>query len=366
MVGPVPSIDDRGGTLFEVDPTVTEPVRAGVPAGARVARNATVWAAPSGPFRLWDTSLPRQTDDTRTDRPYCTLAWDPRTQNLFVCGYSGIDLADGGFRKNATDSVLRYDTRVKRWFVVEQHDPRGIAIDAAAVVPNDRYPHHDPATSPAPHGWLNGPDGAVAAGRYLYVVAKDNSLMAQYDLASVARDPTAAPPPSRVVLRQRVALRTGGVLAVEGHCAVATWGKFLYVAFRTSSQVIRLPLDPDGDLVRPLRAEVIARFDPYDPATGTSPDITDLAFDPRGVLYVTAQKQGQVWRVGKPNPAAVYDARSGKGARPLIDLPRLTGRPSALPCNLTFDPQGRMLLCAGANDTPNAPRAGAVYRVRVN
>lgn len=145
------------------------------PAGPEVRANARPLAAPAAPpFFLYDHAVaPR--DAMLIDRPYCTLVCDGVSRNVFICGYSGIDLPGGVFRKNATDSIHRYDLRDGRWHAVEQHDPAvGPRAELGQVVPNTYYPHHDPARNPPPHGWLNGADGGCVAGDHLYFAGKDN------------------------------------------------------------------------------------------------------------------------------------------------------------------------------------------------
>jgi hypothetical protein len=345
-----PSCVDRAGTLFVVDPDVAEPVVPGAPPGARVAANARALATASAPpFHVYEGRVPPR-EDTRMDRPYCTLAWDPTSRNLFVCAFSGVDLPDGSFRKNATDALFRYDLRAERWAVVEQHRAEVVAAgELSHVAPNDRYPHHDATTAPAPHGWLNGPDGCAVAGEFLYAVAKDNSTLAQYDLADIRRDPGAGPPSSRVALGDAVDV-DGRSVHVEGHSAVVARDGWLYVGFRTTSQVIRLPLDARGDLVRPLAAQVVARFAPWDGRV--SDDLIDLAFDPEGALYVATARQGRVWRVGAPDPARPFVSAE---QAPWLDLRARAG--VATVGNIAFDAQGRLYVCGGAYDAP-----GALYR----
>ena len=120
--------------------------------------NAGVFAlADDQPFLLPDRSL-APIDDVFMDRPYCTLIYDEGSRNLFVCGYSGVDLPGPRFRKNATDSILRFDLRTREWYPVELHDQAVVPEeDLGYVVSNEHYPHHDPAANPAPHGWPNGP-----------------------------------------------------------------------------------------------------------------------------------------------------------------------------------------------------------------
>lgn len=366
--GPDASIPDRAGTLFKIDPGLAEPVVKGRLAGPEVRANGAVLVEPTAPpFRLWQPSA-EPLGDRLTDRPYCTLAWDADSRNFIICGYSGIDSSKGrGFRKNATDSVLRYDLRSRRWRIIEAHDPSKVAAaDQSAVVPNDSYPHHDPELEAAPHGWLNGPDGAEVAGRYLYVVAKDNSLLTRYDLRGIRRDPAAPPPPSRVVLRDRAPVRGRDgrvrVEAVAGHSSLAVWGGYLYIGFRTTSQVLRFPLREDGALARPVVGERVAQLAPYDAATRYGADLMDIAFSPRGELYISGGYNGVVWRVGAPDPARPF--RSAE-SEPFLDLRALTGRPRAKCGNITFGPDGFLYLACGNNDVgPETRLRGVIYRAR--
>ncbi|MHC5024083.1 MAG: hypothetical protein ACYTGG_09240 [Planctomycetota bacterium] len=146
-------IEDQAGTIYVVDPDISEPI--GRPRASEAVRtNGTILARPvSPPFRLWDRTADPPQRDRLTDRPYCTLRWHEATQSFYLCAFSGIDKPRTpedpvAFRKNLTDAVLRYDRRTQEWHEVERHE-----IEAGAS-----YPHHDPAHHPPPHGWLNGPD----------------------------------------------------------------------------------------------------------------------------------------------------------------------------------------------------------------
>ncbi|MGE3164650.1 MAG: hypothetical protein AB7O52_07080 [Planctomycetota bacterium] len=363
--GPDPTLEDHAGTLFVVDPEISEPVVRGGPVGRAVRENGRPWIAPTEPpFRLWRRSADTLADEV-TDRPYCTLAWDPRSRNFFICGYSGIDVPGRArFRKNASDSVLRYDLRAQRWFVVESHDPS--VVDSHSLtytVPNTFYPHHDPRAEDPPHGWLNGPDGAVVAGRFLYVVAKDNSVMVQYDLQGVQQDSGAGAPPSCLVLGDRVIIADGEhreAQRVEGHSALEVWGGYLYVGFRTTSDIVRFRLLASGDLAEPLVGERVAQFEPYDPATGKSADLMDMAFNSRGELFVSIARHGQIWNIGRPDPDRVF--RPGSGT-PYVDLQGLTDNPDAKSGNIEFDREDRLYICCGNDDVgPDARIAGVIYR----
>jgi hypothetical protein len=367
--GPNPEIPDLAGHIFTVDPDVHEPVVKGKAPGEAVRKNATVLAVPTNPpFHLWNRELP-STSDTLTDRPYCMLVADEPSRNLFVCGYSGIDLPrPRKFRKNATDSILRYDLRNRKWHVVDQHDPGVVPkSELEKCVAPHYYPHHDPAENPPPHGLVNGPCGAVIAGHYLYVGAKDNTALAQYDLTEIRRNPDAPPPPARYIFHRSdwkdnvfVEVKGHGNTYVEGTCALAVRDGYLYVAFRTTSQILRFPLESDGDVVRPLTGELIALFTPYDPKKkGGSANIYDMTFDRRGRLYVSPGYDGSVYCF-TPDPGRIYDARDGY-ATPYVDLMKLVGAKKS--GNICFDPDGNLYICSGKKELPEGKVRGAIYRV---
>lgn len=363
------SIDDSTGTLFRVDTRISEPVVPGELASAAVRDNATVLVRPDPrQFRLPDRSL-SPGDDYGMDRPYCTLAFDPGSRNLFVCGFSGVDLPGATFRKNATDSILRYDLRVERWFTVEKHDPTVVPQDTQGyVVSNEYYPHHDPLTNLPPHGWVNGPDGCTVVGDYLYAAAKDNHLLVQYDLANIRKRPYAAAPESRIALGPNVRLRhPGGERQVEllGPSAAAVRDGFLYVGYRTSSVVVRLAIDARGDLIRPAVAELIAVFEPWSAENRRSANLIDLAFDSTGALYASCARQGRIWKVGIPDPDQPFygddQSERATSAEPYLDLRQLTGKKTSCG-NLAFDASDRLYLCSGNYDTDSRLLAGVIYR----
>ncbi len=369
--GPIPEIEDLAGHLFGVDPAIADVVGPDSSPSALVTGNARLFAAPTEPpFRLWDRDRAAATD-LDMDRPYCTLAWDPASRNLFVCGFSGRDMPDGSFRKNPTDSVLRFDTRSDEWHVVDAH--RGDLVspdDLGAWVPSDTYPHHDTSANAPPHGWVNGPNGATVVGRWLYVVAKDNNLLVRYDLSAIQSDPGAPPPPCEAVLGDRVDLRTAdGVTShvIWGHSALAAHGGHLYIGFRTTSQVIRVPLDPDGRLTEPVVGDLVARFDPYDPQRDRSADLMDLTFNAAGELFVSTAASGRVWKIGTPDGNPVFDGRAGSTHTPYLDLRALGGNARARTGNITFDDRGRLYVCSGTYErgdyAPGAPLPGVIYRV---
>jgi len=366
--GPQADIEDRAGTLFMLDPSISEPAERGVPVGEAVRQNAAVVAAPtSPPFRVWDRRMPA-TADTLTDRPYCMLVYDEPSRNFFVCGYSGIDQpGDVRFRKNATDSIHRYDLRTGEWKAVEAHDPSVVPVAALGYdVDSTFYPHHDPEANETPHGLVNGPCGAAVAGRYLYCGGKDNSALAQYDLAEIRRDPNAPPPPGRYVFEGSrgsayVNVEGHGEMEINGTCALAVHDGYLYAAFRTTSQILRFPLDDDGDVREPLTAEYVAQFATYDPVRrGGSANIYDLAFDAQGRCYVSPGYDGAIYRF-TPDPNRLFDAQR-VDYEPFVDLEELVGAKKS--GNICFDDDGNLYVCCGQDVLPESPTRGVVYRVR--
>ncbi|MEM8884286.1 MAG: hypothetical protein AAGD14_09470 [Planctomycetota bacterium] len=368
--GPQNDIDDMAGHVFVIDPKISEPVVKGVPVSKAVRNNGRILARPtSPPFQLWSREMP-STRDTRAGRPYCQLVYDPVSRNFITCGFSGIDLPRPLiFRKNATDSVLRYDMRVGKWFVIDQHDPDVVPEkELGLTVPSRYYPHHDMTKNPAPHGMVNGPCGAAVAGRYLYVGAKDNTALVQYDLDPIRKNPNAKAPPARYIFHRAsqdknvfVNVKGHGNTYIEGTAAVEAHEGFLYVAFRTTSQIIRFPLQEDGDLVRPLQGELIAQFTRYDPKTKSgSANIYDMAFDKDGLIYVSPGYNGAVYRF-KPDPKNILDAYKGY-PKPYIDLTALIGvRRSG---NICFDDEWNLYICSGKKEVEEGKLRGVIYRVR--
>jgi hypothetical protein len=374
--GPNPEIQDLAGNIFEVDPNVHEPLVKGTPPGEAVRANARLLAeATSPPFHLWSRALP-STSDTLTDRPYAGLLLDEPSNNLFVICFSGIDLLDKPFfRKNATCAVHRYNLQTRKWYAFEAHDPTRVPVEQLAVwVPNDTYPHHDPAQNKPPHGMANGPCGGWIVGKYLYVAAKDNSALVQYDLTETRRNPEAPPPPGRYVFRRSgpqddpfLETKGHGNMYVEGTCAVAAHAGWMYVAFRTTSQIVRFPITADGDVVRPIVAEYLAQFDAYEYAGNEytkSADIFDMRINSRGDCFVSCNGQGTLWRI----PAAdqgkrVLNARKGTEENPYVNLRELTDHDKSTCGNFCFDPEDNVYICTGNEDTPEDNLRGAIYRV---
>jgi hypothetical protein len=349
------AIDDKAGTIYVIDPNVSEPVTSGTVSQA-VRGNASVFAEPTEPpFKLFDRSARPATRDRETDRPYCTLRYDEATKNFYICAFSGIDKADAGtgsvFSKNTNDAVMRYDTRTKRWYDVERH-----SLEAGG-----NYPHHDPATRAPPHGWLNGPDNCLLVGRWLYCVAKDNSLLVAYDLREVAHNADAPPPPARWILDSNLMIKGQGVRQFHGHSMLAERDGYLYVGYRTSSVIVRVALGEDGLPKAPIEGELVARFDPWDPATRKSANLTDMAFGPEGDLYVISAQPARVYRF-RPDPTNVFDAREGKTA-PWADLARLTDNARMKSENVLVDAGGNVFVTSGDAYDFQYGSGGTVYKI---
>lgn len=348
-------IDDMAGTIWRVDPTIVEPITQ--PGTPEVADNGVIFAAPtSPPFQLFDRTASPPTLDRWTDRPYCTLRYHAPTKSFYLCAFSGIDKprqpGQRPFSKNLTDALLRYDTRTNRWYEVERH-----TIEAGGA-----YPHHDPTRNQPPHGWLSGPDNCLALGHWLYAVAKDNNVLVRYDLRALESDPEAGPPPSELIFGAEIEIAGQGKRHVFGHSMLAAHGEFLYVGFRTTSEVIRLKLLPDGTLQTPLVAELVAQFEPWNPDTGKSANLTDMDIDAQGRVYVISAEPSRVFRF-TPDPRRVFDAGHAD-AKPWADLAAITGNPRMKSENVLVGPDGTVFVTAGDAYGHDPGLGGVVYRVR--
>ena len=369
--GPAQDFEDHAGQLYLVDPSISEPYSAGAVPSERILANQEVLAEPDPKVvHLFDRSR-APLENPLMNRPYCTLKYDPLSRNVVFCAYSGVDMTEKPhFRKNATDAIYRFDLRTKQWGIVELH--RDDVVPAAArgaVISNEYCPHHDPKKSPAPHGFLNGPNGCAVVGRWLYAVGKDNHTLARYDLAPVREDPAAKAPPAELVLGERIQVRMDGqvqTISMLGHSAVCADSQWLYLGSRSSSIVLRFPIDAEGALVTPIVGELLAEFEPFDPATERSADIWDMEVDREGLLYVSCAREGRVWRF-EPDPARPFDGNdfrkeSPTPNKPYLDMPRLTGVKGARISNMAFDEQNRMVFCATFKES-HTDRAGGIFRV---
>lgn len=348
------SIKDHAGTIYRVDPTVAEPITGGDISEA-VRNNAQAFAAPTEPpFKLFDPTANPATSDRATDRPYCGLRYDPITENFYLCAFSGIDKPEGdkgNFSKNTNDAVLRFDNRSMKWHDVERHN-----LEAGG-----NYPHHDPVSRPPPHGWLNGPDNCLVVGNWLYCVSKDNSLLVRYDLSEIATNPDAPAPPSAWVMDHRIKLRGQRRQELFGQSMLAYRDGWLYVGYRTSSVIVRIRLDRDNLPVQPIVGEMIARFDPYDPKTRKSANLTDMVFGPEGDLYVVSAQPARVYRFS-PDPKHAFDGRTG--ATPAwADLSKLTNNPKMKSENLLVDDAGRVYVTSGDAYAFQYGSGGTIYRI---
>ena len=352
-------LDDRAGTLWAIDPTVAVPL--GEPGGGAAATNGRVFAEPtSPPFRLLDRSLPKATDDRDTDRPYCVLRWHEGSKSFYICAFSGIDLAAsdpasaeaGSFRKNFSDAVLRYDTRTEQWSELDRHDP----TDGAT------YPGKDD------RGPLKGPDNLLAVGDALIVAAKDNDRLVAYDLSALNKNPDAAVPPGRVILGDTVTIE-GEPMSVLGHSGLAYRDGWLYVAFRTTSQVIRVPVtnpDPASFAVDASRAEMLARFDPFERGSKKpSANLTDIALGPDGDVYVVSAYPARVYRFA-PDPTRPRDFTSEGDDEPWCDLAEITGNDAMKSENLLVADDGRVFVTSGDAYGHGAGLGGAIYVIEAS
>ncbi|MCA9250235.1 MAG: hypothetical protein KDA54_03800 [Phycisphaerales bacterium] len=347
-------VNDQAGTIYVVDPKVAEPVTQSE-LGDDVRSNGRIFALPTDPpFVLWDRNANPPESDRLTDRPYCTFRYHAPTSSFYICAFSGIDQPKKpgavSFSKNLTDALMRYDLRTKRWHEVERHN----------ISAGGSYPHHDVTVKNPPHGWLNGPDNCLPVGRWLYAVAKDNDCLVRYDLKPLESDPNAGPPPSERVLGPDITIRGEGRQQFYGHSALATHDGWLYVACRTSSVIFRFPIDDEGNPKQPIVGEVVAKFEPYDPKTGKSANITDMDFDSNGNLYVVSAKPSRIYRF-KPDPRHVYD---GETSEPWADLAKMTDNPKMKSENLLVD-GNQLFVTSGDGYAYQQGAFGTVYKIAI-
>lgn len=349
-------IDDRAGTLWQIDPAVSEDGLASDVSDA-VRNNGIVFAEPSSPpFRIWDRTASPPEQDKQTDRPYCVLRYHPASRSFYICAFSGIDKKPepgaSSFYKNNTDAILRFDLRTMQWSDIERHDASR----------DWNYPHHDPAANPAPHGWVKGPNNMLPVGDFLYAVAKDNSALIRYDVSVFADDPSPRYPSSELVIGEEIDMAGLGRQRYLGQSGLASDGEWLYIAYRTSSVVVRVKLDGNGKIVQPIVGELIAQFVPFDPETGKSSEITDIATDPQGRLYVICAEPTRIHRF-IPDPTSVYTATVDSGVRPWCDLAKLVGNPKIKGENLMIDPQGRVYVTSTQGYPFQHGADGTIYRI---
>jgi hypothetical protein len=321
------AINDMAGTLWTID----------------LKTNAvSIFAEPTDPpFRLWNRASDPPESDTRTDRPYCVLRFDPATQNYFICGFSGIDLRQQpgkpSFSKNETDAILRFDRRTRRWHEVYRHEP------------GTPYAEHEP----------KGPNNLLVVGRWLFAAGKDNSTLVRYDLSPLLDDPQACPLAAKLIAGEKVMMDDGTAESALGQSALAERDGWLYVGYRTSGVVLRTRVE---SIESGPRWQVVARFQPWDPATRKTADITDIAFDSVGRLYVLSAEPARVYRF-TPAAKAVFDARDDRQPA-WADLATLVGEPRLKCENITIDEQDRVWITSGSGyGSPYPGAEGTIYRV---
>lgn len=363
--GPNPDIEDMAGTLFRINPSISEPPDSQV--SQAVLRNSSILALPADPpFKLWDRHATPAHTDLRTDRPYATLKWDAATESYYICGFSGLDLPpdikDWPFWKNGSDGIHRFDTRTNLWRGVESHRwdiiPKDEIRDPnTSTAPDHYYPHdsilHN-ADCPPPHGWLNGPDALEICGNYLYALGLDNQVLAQYDLTEVANNPHLEYPPSRKII---------GADSV-GYSAITCFANYLYTARRQSARAYRMPVDNTGQLLatdgtpyldpdtQELEKELVARFDDGN-------HLIDIAFNSRGEMFASIAGNGRIWNVGVPDPSNVFRASEHE---PWLDLRATTPNDKAKCADIAFDESDRLYICSGNKDTNSNAHNGTIYR----
>lgn len=321
-------IIDQAGTIWRINPDLSGKL-SDAP-GTNITTNATAIAIPTEPpFHLLDRTKPTALDDTKTDRPYCGLAYDAARQRFYICAFSGIDKplnAEGGyFRKNKTDAVLAYDVKEGKWEEVWRGAP------------------------------LEGADNCLVVGDRLFVVTKDNSKLLEFDARKKGRQ---APREAAANIFNVEGLGTQEYL---GHSMLAYKGDgYLYLGFRTSSTVVRIPMRELGK--KQPNAQLLAQFEPFDPATRKTADLTDMCFGPDGALYVVSAKPARVFRFN-PDPANVFDGRDGKSPA-WADLSKLTGNAKMKSENVHVDSKNRVFVTS-ADQLPvhTGGVAGVIYRI---
>lgn len=354
--GVTAAVNDQAGTIYEVDPSVAEFAKE-TEISAAVRDNGTIFTEPDPHvFKLWDRAASPPNADRLTDRPYCGLRFHPGTHSFYLCAFSGVDMGGSKtgkqFSKNLSDAILRYDLRTKKWYEVERHD----------TFAGGNYPHHDPKHHHAPHGWLNGPDNCLAVGDWLYAVAKDNNVLARYDLRALKADPEAGAPPSEIVLGNQVACRGHGTVNLAGHSMLAYHDGFLYLGTRTSSHVVRIAMTPDGEIKAPIIAELLAMLPAYDAETKKSANLTDMAVGPDGMVYMISASPARVYRF-RPDPTKVWDARDGS-AKPYADLAAMTDNPKMKSENLLVADNGDIFVTSGDGYAIHQGSGGVIWRLR--
>jgi hypothetical protein len=123
---------------------------------------------------------------------------------------------------------------------------------------------------------------------------------------------------------------------------------------------VRFRLERNGLPVQPIVGELVARFDPYDPETQRSADLTDMAFDSTGRLIVVSAQPARLYRFA-PDPDRVFDARDGARA-PWVNLAEMTGNASMKIENVFVDALDRAYVTSGDAYGHDPGLGGAVWR----
>lgn len=355
--GPNKKNKDYGaGHLYEIDPKINEVVKGGVFASDRIKKNIKTYVTPSSPpFELWKQKGMGQY--IPTDRPYATLIYDDHSKNFFICGYSGIDLPGKiNFSKNAVDSILRYDTRSNKWYVVEKHIDTGEGGQGKNVDTHN-YPHkHLPKNTPPPHGWLAGPECLCVYENRLYAGSLDNDIVVSYDLAEINKDPNAAPPKGKKVLSISTNIKGRSEKSVKGPSALAVHDGYLYAGYRTSSVIARFKLNKKGI---PKKGQLIADFSTLDKV-----DIIDIAFDLIGNLYISTASLGGVWIIAPNEKQPFIPSDETPNA---VDLRQLTKNDMTKCSNILIAKNNQIYICTNNHDTKVASPdiVGVVYRATI-
>jgi hypothetical protein len=153
---------------------------------------------------------------------------------------------------------------------------------------------------------------------------------------------------------------------------VAFHDDFLYIGYRTSSVVLRVPVDDEGDIVRRpdgrVAADLIAVFEPWNAETRRSGNLYDIAMSPGGDLFVSMGAEGRVWRI-TPDPAHPFygndrTERPTSGP-PFLDMSALVGRKTG--CNnIAVGDDGFLYVSTRNNDNGEGEMHGTIYRARID
>ncbi len=356
--GPNPDIEDDAGSIFKVNKSIRKS-NPGEP-NQKIVNNGELFAPPTDPpFFLWNKRATPKFLDTRTDRPYATLVYEPVTKNFFICGYSGIDFVDSSgrpsFRKNASDTIHRYSLDKSAWFGVECHNRYVVPEYRLGQWINDDgkyYPHHNANDNIPPHGILNGADGLCALYPNLFAVAKDNNVLVNYNISqlkdvglnenpylngSVEKKFGASHPVRVRGNTEQLYLRAPSGIAIEE----IDNGYFVYISFRSSNNIIRYRVDSASNEFESV-PDLIADFNSAD--TGDGVGLIDIKFDASGRLFASTARLGGVWDLGIPNPQKPFYADTTM--RPSVDLWDLIAK--GIKCsNILFDLNSDMYICSG-------------------